>query len=415
MTKRIAIVLGRGLEGCGVSQCARQMQLATGADIFYANDKKWPREKGMDFPTTGFSMEKEWHLYAEKINKEYDLCVVYSIPSATHPDRCQSGFLFFLAALNIRKAFINVDHKQASISRNANLKQVCEKVDVIMTHSLDNPFCKTVGKLGIKTPVVKMGLGFDYDGHRAKYWKPIEEQQSNVVRWIGRTTGWKGPDLMIDFHEKELMDSGFITILEGLEASIGYTSILYRDKGLTDRRKVMNYFRPEKEHGELTKFTPGLYGKEVTGVGAYLYNPYINTDAMHRMSKSGFGSDLYHLAAEMYGNNIENCHAEIIACGAVPIFHRHFCDNIIHKRQGDPVSKCKNTGTIGLDYSNFEQARETIVKLQADTGLRNEWREMAFEFWKEHSDAKETIGEIIELAFSNTSQLESEPTLEDFF
>ena len=61
--KRIAIVLGRGLEGCGVSQCARQMQLATGADIFYANDKKWPREKGMDFPTTGFSMEKEWHLY----------------------------------------------------------------------------------------------------------------------------------------------------------------------------------------------------------------------------------------------------------------------------------------------------------------------------------------------------------------
>ena len=158
-----------------------------------------------------------------------------------------------------------------------------------------------------------------------------------MVRWIGRTAMWKGPNLMIDFHQDELMDNGFITVLEGLEASIQYPLVLYRDNAAVtpvDRRKVMNYFRQEKQYdSHLTKFTSDLYSKEVEGVGAYLYPGYINSDAMERMARSAFGSDLYYLKAETYGNNIENCHAEIIASGSVPLFHKHFCDNVIHKVQ----------------------------------------------------------------------------------
>lgn len=411
---KIAIVLGRGTEGCGVTQCAIQMQNTTGADIYSANDKKWPRGKGMDFNVVEFSMGKEWESYANKIN-EYDLCVIYSVPSVTHPEDCQENFIKFLKAINVRKAFINVDHKSASISRNANLKEVCESVDVIMTHSLQNAFCDVVRKHKIKTPIVKMGLGFDYDAHRAKYWKPIEEQRDNLTRWIGRTATWKGPAPMIDFHEAKLMNDGFITILEGLEASINYPSVLYRDKKLIDRRKVVNYFRPEKEHGEITKFSASMYGKEITGVGAYLYPPYVNHEGMERMSLSAFGSDLYHLDAHTYGNNIENCHAEIVASGTVPIFHKHFCDNVIHKVQGKPISECINTGTLALDYTSFDDVHATMVKLKNDRGMRNEWREMAFEFWKQHSDAKDVIAEILELAFKNESQLEEQTGLEGFF
>ena len=66
---------------------------------------------------------------------------------------------------------------------------------------------------------------------------------------------------------------------------------------------------------------------------------------MMRMARSAFGSDLYHLKAETYGDNIENCHAECIASGTVPLFHKHFCDNVIHKVQGKPISQCQNTGS----------------------------------------------------------------------
>ena len=414
MTK-VAIVLGRGTEGCGVTQCAIQMQKVTNADILSAKDKKWGRAKGLDIRQEEFMMGTEWAHYAQKINENYDLCIIYSIPSKSHPQDCQDNFISFLKAINIRKAFINVDHKAASIARNANLKEVCENVDVIMTHSLENDFSKFMQKNKIQTPLTKMGLGFDYDGHKAEHWRPIEFQQHNMVRWIGRTAMWKGPNLMIDFHQDALMENGFITVLEGLEASIQYPLVLYRDNAAEkpqDRRKVVNYFRPEKEYNEV-KFTPDLYGKEQVGNGAYLYPQYINSEAMFRMSLSAFGSDLYHLKAETYGNNIENCHAECVASGTVPLFHKHFCDNVIHKVQGKPVSQCKDSGTIGLDYTNFEECKDLMIQLMKDPMMRDDWREMAFEFWKQHSDAAPVVNEIIDLALNTTT---NQPTgLEEFF
>ena len=387
------ILLGRGTEGCGVTQCAIQMQKVTGATILSANDKKWGRAKGLDLQQTEMSVGKEWEEMANIVN-QHDVCIVYSVPSKSHPQDCQDNFPKLLDAITIRKAFINVDHKAASIARNANLAEVCKKMDVIMTHSLENDFSRFMKKNKILVPLKKMGLGFDYDGHRAKYWKAIHVQQRSMVRWIGRTAMWKGPALMIDYHQDALMDAEFITVLEGLEASIQYPLVLYRDnkeETPTDRRKVVNYFRPEKQHGETQKFLPEFYGTEKVGNGAYLYPQYINEDCMNRMSRSAFGADLYHLKAETYGNNIENCHAEIIASGAVPIFHKHFCDNVIHKEQGKPVTLCKDTGTIGLDYSNFEECKEVMIKLKNDPAMRDDWREMAFEFLKQHSD-----GEMVE-------------------
>ena len=408
------ILLGRGTEGCGVTQCAIQMQKVTGATILSANDKKWGRAKGLEINQLEMSVGKEYEAMAQQIN-QHDLCVVYSVPSKSHPQDCQDNFIKLLDLINTRKAFINVDHKAASIARNANLAEVCKKVDVIMTHSMENDFCKFLKKNKIQTPLTKMGLGFDYDGHRAKYWRPIEEQQHNMVRWIGRTAMWKGPALMIDFHQDALMKEDFITVLEGLEASIQYPLVLYRDNkedNPIDRRKVENYFRPEKKYGDV-KFTNDLYGKEDIQKGAYLYPQYINEDCMRRLSLSAFGSDLYHLKAETYGDNIENCHAECIASGTVPLFHKHFCDNVIHPVQGKPISQCQNSGTLGVDYTNFEECRQTMVKLKNDPSMRDDWREMSFEFWKQHSDGKTVVEDIMEKAINTKS---NQPQgLEEFF
>ena len=408
------ILLGRGTEGCGVTQCAIQMQKVTGATILSANDKKWGRAKGLDIQQLEMSVGKEYEAMAQQIN-QYDLCIVYSVPSKSHPEDCQENFLKLLDLINTRKAFINVEHKAASIARNANLAEVCKKVDVIMTHSMENDFCKFMRKNKIQTPLTKMGLGFDYDGHRAKYWRPIEEQQHNMVRWIGRTAMWKGPSLMIDYHQDALMKEDFITVLEGLEASIQYPLVLYRDNkedNPIDRRKVENYFRPEKKYGDV-KFTNDLYGKEDIQKGAYLYPQYMNEDCMRRLSLSAFGSDLYHLKAETYGDNIENCHAECIASGTVPLFHKHFCDNVIHPVQGKPISQCQNSGTLGVDYTNFEECRQTMVKLKNDPSMRDDWREMSFEFWKQHSDGKTVVEDIMEKAINTKS---NQPQgLEEFF
>lgn len=413
--QKIAIVLGRGVEGCGVTMSAVQFNKASGSDTFATLDKKWPRGKGLELNYTGWLAGKQDQNQEmiETLNT-YDLVIFYSVPSSKHPEECQSGFLELVKKITPRKVLINVDHKIQSITRNANLYETIQAMDLVMTHSLTNPFCTWSAKNNVTTPIVKMGVGFDYDGIRANYWKDVKEQRSEVVRWIGRNTGWKGPMLMMDFHEKSLMDNGFITILEGLEASISYKDVLYSDKEHTVRRKINNFFRPEKEYNEIG-FDNSFHGKEVVNSGSYLYPPYINKEALERLSLSGFGSDLYHLAPEMYGNNIENCHAECVATGTVPVFHKHFGDNIIHKVQGKPVSQCKDTGTILLDYSNWNEIQTLMTKLKDDDVMRDEWRNMAFEFWKQHSNGIDEVNNIIKLANTPVERKDNSGGLSDFF
>ena len=53
-----------------------------------------------------------------------------------------------------------------------------------------------------------------------------------------------------------------------------------------------------------------------------------------------------------------------------------------------------------------------MIKLKNDPAMRDDWREMAFEFWKQHSDGEMVVGEIMELATSDEHQPQG---LEEFF
>lgn len=401
---KIAIVLGRGVEGCGVTRCSIEFNKATpNSKIFATLDKKWSRRDTMVFDRDEFKCgdADEMHRVLKEINENFDAVLIYSVPSKTHPDECKENFIKLVQGINLPKGIVQLDHKMQSLSRNANFVEICRSVDVLMTHSLESDFTRWAVREDVDTPFKKMSLGFDYDGHRAKFWKPIGEQDSKTIRWIGRLSGWKGPNLMMDYHVQKMREQGFITVLEGLEASIGWAGILY-EKGNKDGTPyykpgdIVNHFRPQKELGEV-KFQKEMYGTEKPDMGAYLYPPYNNVDAMERMSLSGFGSDLYHLKAHMYGNNIENCHAEIVASGSIPIFHKHFCDNVIHRVTGNPVSEDFITnGTIGLDHQSFHSNADMMEKLANDDGMRDEMREQAFEYWKAHSNADICASEIVE-------------------
>ncbi len=397
---RTAIILGRGVEGCGVTRCAVEFQKATtGTKIFATIDKKWPRRKSMVFENTDFKCAnwEEVQPIVDEINRDFDNVLVYSVPPKNMTDECRDNFVKMLKSIKLKRGLVQLDHSIHSIVRNGNFKEVCEELDVLMTHSLTSDFCRWLKKNEIETPVKKMALGFNYADHRKKYWKPIEEQDPRLVRWIGRTTGWKGPGLMIDFHNEMLMKEDYITVLEGLEASISWGSIVWKDKEQTVARPCINKFRPRKELGETRFAKDGSdYGTEQHGQPAYLYPPYTNHDCMERMSLGAFGSDLYHLKPQKYGNNIENCHAECIAVGNVPIFHKHFGDHVVHRVTGNPVSQDKHSGTIFLDYTNFEECRDLMVKLSNDMIMREEWRNMSYDYWVQHSDASICVQEILD-------------------
>ena len=422
---KIGVILGRGVEGVGVTKNVVEFQkLFPGVEIFATMDKLWPRRESMDFPVTYFR-GADWDMVSKPVKKfpnliacndvvhrinQLDLCIIWSIPSKSHSEDCIDNFIRMIANINVRKGLVQVDHKMASITRNARLADVCNNVDVLMCHSVENDFARWTQKNNVKTPLTGMGVGFNFN---KDYWKPIEEQDTRYIRWVGRTAMWKGPDVMIDLHNDYFRKAGFITVLEGLEASIQYPLVLYKNsKEKKDRRDVINYFRPEKGIDENETRHP-VYGSEKEDMGAYLYSSYKHSDMMERLSLNGFGSDLMYFKKNLYGDNVEYCHTDSFAAGVIPIFHKHFCDNVVHRKYEKPISECTNSGTIGIDHTNAEEVTKLMIKLKNDNGFREEMREQMFEFWKDHCSADIVYNDIIDktLNFNKTEDV----GLEAFF
>ena len=393
MTK-VAIILGRGVEGCGVTKNAVEFNnYYKNSTIFAVDDKKWPRINSMHVDRRDFTGADAASVGAvvDTINREYDLVIVFSVPSLKHSEETAENFIGMLRAINKPKSLIQVDHNFASIARNARLDEVCECMDVLMTHSLAGAFAQWCTREGVSTPLITMGVGFDYAAHRKKFWKPIDEQVSKKLTWIGRCALWKGPVEVIDLHNNFLRPYSFITTLEGLEASVQSTLITHFD-GATRKnpRDAIELIR-----GANRKRARSFYGNEEPGAAPYLYPDYTHDECMERLATAAFGSDLYHLKAEFYGNNIEYCHAEVVATGTVPLFHKHFGDNITHRKTGLKAT-AKPSGTIWYDPENPKAAADTILSLSADPVKRDEWREMAYEFWKGHSSASDVYDDIID-------------------
>ena len=422
---KIGVILGRGVEGVGLTKNVVEFQkLFPGVEVYATIDKLWQRMNSMDFkvnyfrgtdwneiskPTKKFPDLLTCTQVVDRINK-LDMCIVYSVPSKSHPEDCINNFIKMMDEIKVRKSLVQVDHKIHSINRNAGLAEISSKMNVLMCHYTENPFGKWVKKNNIETPLTNMGVGFNFN---KDYWKPIEQQNPNLVRWVGRTAMWKGPDIMIDFHNDHLRKNNFITILEGLEASINYPAVLYKNpKELTGRRDVINYFRPEKGI-DINESKNPEYGTEKINKGAYLYGAYTHSEMMERMSLGGFGSDLMYFNENIYGDNVEYCHTDCFAAGVIPIFHKHFCDNVIHKKQGKPISECKDTGTLGVDAENAETVCSQMIILSNDNVMRDEWRNMMFEFWKDHCDSSIIYKDIINKTLNYNEK--NVATLEDFF
>ena len=422
---KIGVILGRGVEGVGLTKNVVEFQkLYPGVEVYATIDKLWQRMNSMDFKVNYFR-GTDWNEISktskkfpdlltctqviERINN-LDMCIVYSVPSKSHPQDCIDNFIKMMDEIKVRKSLVQVDHKIHSINRNAGLAEISSKMNVLMCHYTENPFGQWIKKNNIKTPLTNMGVGFNFN---KDYWKPIEDQDPYLVRWVGRTAMWKGPDVMIDFHNDHLRKNNFVTILEGLEASINYPAVLYKNpKELTGRRQVINYFRPEKGIDNNASKDPD-YGSETKNQGAYLYGAYTHNEMMERMSLGGFGSDLMYFKENIYGDNVEYCHTDCFAAGVIPIFHKHFCDNVVHKKQGKPISECKDTGTLGVDQSTAQSVCSQMIILANDKVMRDEWRNMMYEFWKDHCDSSIIYKDIIDKTLNYNEKNIS--TLEDFF
>lgn len=392
---KVAIIMGRGIEGCGVTKFTVEQTKWFAKNgyqhvVYSSKDKSWTRKNAHDVSNVvqlKFAKSEETQKMIDGCNAS-DIVIINSLPSVSHSEECIAQFKRALKEITKPIVLVQHDHSSLSIKRNAALDESIDRANILFGHSATNDFAKYVenktgggldafmGGDGGKE-VLNFQPGIDFDSIRSKYWKDINQQDDIQNKWIGRTTSWKGYVQMFKFHNEFLRPNGYITTFEGIEKSPAYLA-----------------FR------ELSEFN-GHIADDITTIPlqqnqpAYVFGPYVNDQMLERMSKVAFGYQLSILDERFIQRSIEYTHCELACAGVVPVFRKSYGERCTHRAQGKKLIDCADTGTIWLDDNNMQPAFDLLDKLSKDRGLRNEYREQAFEFYKSHQDSQYTFAEMM--------------------
>ena len=384
---KIAIVLGRGVEGCGVTKYTVELETwllnnSYSPTVYASKDKKWSRDGAHQIQNlihVRFDRDDFDAVYEGCKNS--DIIIFNSLPSVSHSIECQNRFSTLLD-LNVYKVFIQHDHNKSSLRRNALLQDSYEKSDIIFAHSDSGDFAdmgNTPNLFDMRERVVHlMQPGITFSNYK-KYHKPVEEQDSKHHKWIGRTARWKNYDMMFDFHNKYLKLINHLTTFEGIDKSPVYMEF-----------KKRNMF-----FDEVTSKIDDVDLSSRYGLDATVFGNYDNTNMLHRMSKCGFGYQLSLLDKRFIKKSLEFTHLEIVATGAIPVFRKEYGDICIHRYYDKPLTEL-DSGTIWLSNDNMEECKGLINELSNDDSLRDEYRNKAFEFYS-YYDSKYVMGDMMKI------------------
>lgn len=402
---KVAVLMGKGLEGCGVSKysielCKYLEKNNHEYTLIASKDKNWSRSSSHVFKNLihlKFALKESVQIVTDICNSS-DLVIINSLPAkplgATkgHDAEVGKSFIEILSKIKAPVISIQHDHNKLSIIRNDALKETIERSDMLFSHAPDNDFVREIKNMFPETgglsnffdesPSTKkieffnFQPGMYFDEVREKYWKPINDVNKNIHRWIGRTTFWKGFELMFKFAP-ELKAKNAITILEGIEKSPAY--IQFKEK-----YQYVDYVTTKINTVDVSKHA---------GDKPLVFTLFNNADMLERMSTSGYGYQLSIIDPRYIKHSIEYTHCEIASVGCIPVFRKEYGDACIHRVTGNPMSVDDN-GTLWLNEDSISEVSSMIDKLNSDDVLRDEYRNKAFEYYKAHQDADKIFSEL---------------------
>jgi len=384
---KVSIVLGRGIEGCGVTKNSVEWETwlednGHTVTVYASKDKKWSRNSSHNIKNlvhVRFDNDDFDQVYEGC--KSSDAVIFSSLPSTDHSQKCINNFAK-LFDLNVKKVSFQHDHNKSSLRRNAQnlLLDSIEKVDMIFAHSTTSDFAdmvKTPNLFDMREREIHLRQPAINFAEHKKYRKPVDQQDPKHHKWVGRTARWKGYDLMFSWHNY-LKSIGHLTTFEGIEKS-----------------PVFIEFKRDFEFYDSLDLNPNdvdlqdRYGEKAT-----VFSQYINEEMLERMSRCGFGYQLSILDEKFLEKSLEFTHLEIVAVGAIPVFRKEYGDICIHRYYDKPLTEL-DSGTIWLSNDNMEECRDLVQELSANEELRNEYRNKSYEVYS-YYDSKYIIQEMFD-------------------
>lgn len=372
---RIAIILGRGVEGCGVTRYVIEEQAwyrsqKMVCDVYASTDKLWPRRLAQPLELAGTFDAHTALATAKKIDENYDIVYFQSWPSKNHSQLFCTRFLQMMQEIvkPVKIAHQN-DHKIHSINRNYKMFELLRNVDATFTFTKTCKYATMVKEFVPELPIMTVGNGFNFDGYK-KMWRPFEEKKK-CITYFGRFATFKDPQRLVDHFDK-FKKANIAVEMRGVERSLGSLKLFYEDPAVRDKQRDC-IFEVHPKNGIVEKHT-----KPIPKDKLLVYGPYtrMGEDGLPRLAESMFGADFYHLDASYYGENMmEYSMAEAIAVGTVGVFDSHWIKHCAPK-----------LAAISCDREDMA-ATVTAMKHLAHKDIYEKYRTKAWEQAREMCDS----------------------------
>jgi len=304
---KLALVFGKGLDGCGVEKYAAVFKDYCGSqmDIYNLKEKTFGRGGGHVKDVIDF-LPEDMEKTAQTLNDNYDVVIYNSYPGTSNKPSTIKSFFFDMIMKVDKPITVAMMHeiKKANYERIPMHVAIANQCDQTYNFSTITDYSTAVKDiLTHKVDRIRrfrMPMNINYKSI------PFEEKEKMVL-YAGRWTSMKGPNRILNFLD--IPNNEFMGRLIGIERSIGAKCDIIDHPNCEYQPKFDNF---EEDIKNYTVFGPYTYD-----IGQEL------------MSKAMFGYSGFTLPKEPqnYGDRMEYSQMEIFINGTIPIFDEHYGEN----------------------------------------------------------------------------------------
>jgi len=387
---KIAMIFGKGLDGCGVQRGA--VEIATWAqrndvkfDIYYMKGRSFARAKGHSMPTEPIEFKhSEIPSLVERLNSDYDIVILNSYPSSKHDPQAIMSFYENLVKKIEEPVLVGMMHeiKKANIDAIPMILPILNYCDIVYNFSektfFSNEFSSYFSSkiLGERTKRFKMWIDLNEMKKNYRDVYSLKDKDKKLM-YVGRWTSMKDPRRVLDLYPtmKE-KDPNFRLALHGIERSIGAKfDIIDHPNSVYD----LNF---------------NGYDWDVDGVPTF--GPYDYADGMELISKSLFACSFYRLPKEPhnYGDRMEYTQIEIIGCGTIPVFDKHYGEHNIDSNGNRYIDN--DYLAVWSSRDDLGETADKLISIADSPSEQKKYRDSSFDFIDREFNADNVLPEMFD-------------------
>lgn len=350
---RVALIYGRGIEGCGVTRWGAELQdwMRAGGhtcDVYAYGRKSFLRGKAQRIDYTAFSGDDVPAMIADLNAGTYDVVIYTSVPVVkTEPQDLDAFYRLIYGVTRPVKCFYSFENTTRHQKNTPYLPLIINDVDQVygLQTRQDSWLRAKVAELGKELRQTKNWMDFArFDGG-----VPFARRNHEVL-YLGRNSGFKNLPLTLEFMKvAQKVDPELACTFRGVEAG-NATAFWLRD-----------------EEGFVYHYDETNVAKWGTPGPIHFWNAYDYEDGMHRIGQAKFGISLAHIEPVRGEgiNHMEYAMMEIIAQGAVPLFHRRWLETTTLDGSGCSMAdfNAEFPFCIPVDENDLESAAVAMLNV----------------------------------------------------